>query len=149
MNPTFHPQSVCPSTNFPPSHLPHTETHQWGPHPSSSLSSKLCPTWATHITLGHPFLYLYISPQLFVIYCTNAFIFSHYITLFSSPLATCFPLFGQSQPMSPLVGELLIIFPCWHCPYLQSTLQVTYLYPLDLFTFSCLWHNLSPVLSSP
>ena len=33
-------------------------------------------------TLGHPFLYLYISPQnylLFIIYCTNTFISNHYI----------------------------------------------------------------------
>jgi hypothetical protein len=35
MNPPFHPQSVCPSANLPSFHLPHTETHQWGPHPSS------------------------------------------------------------------------------------------------------------------
>jgi hypothetical protein len=39
----------------------------------------------------HPFLYLYTSPQLFVIYCTNAFISSRYITFLSSPLAPCFP----------------------------------------------------------
>jgi hypothetical protein len=41
---------------------------------------KFCPSWGTHFTLGLPFLYLYISPQkLFIIYCTNAFISSHYI----------------------------------------------------------------------
>ena len=51
--------------------------------------------------------------------------------------------------MSPLVGALLIIYPFWHRPYLQSTPLVTYLYPLNLFTLSCLWHNLSPVFSSP
>jgi hypothetical protein len=38
--------------------------------------------WATHLTLGHPFLCLYISPQLFIIYCTNIFISSCYITFF-------------------------------------------------------------------
>jgi hypothetical protein len=79
MNPPFHPQSVCPSANLPSFHLPHTETHQWGPHPSSVFQRTFCPMWATHITLGYPFLYLYISPQLFVIYCTNAFISSQYI----------------------------------------------------------------------
>jgi hypothetical protein len=35
MNPPFHPPSVCPSANIPSFHLPHTETRQWGPHPSS------------------------------------------------------------------------------------------------------------------
>jgi hypothetical protein len=35
MSPSFHPHSVCPSANLPSFHLPHIETHQWGPHPSS------------------------------------------------------------------------------------------------------------------
>jgi hypothetical protein len=35
MNPPFHPPSVCPSANLSPFHLPHTETRQWAPHPSS------------------------------------------------------------------------------------------------------------------
>jgi hypothetical protein len=51
-----------------------------GPPPFISFPRKFCPPWGTHFTLGHPFLYLYISPQkLFIIYCTNAFISSHYI----------------------------------------------------------------------
>jgi hypothetical protein len=57
--------------------------------------------------------------------------------------------FGHVQPMSPLVGAFLIIYPCRHRTYLQSTPWVIYLYPLNLFTLSRLWHNLSPVLSSP
>jgi hypothetical protein len=122
-----------------------------GPLPSTSFPSTLHPTRANHITLGHLFLYLYTFPKkkysLFIVQ-TPLFPF---ITLpfLSSPLATCFPFFGQTQPMSPLVGALLIIYPRRHCPYLQSTPQVTYLYPLNLFTLSRLWHNLSPVLSSP
>jgi hypothetical protein len=40
MNPPFHPQSVCPSANLPSFHLPHTETHQWGPHPSSVFQAN-------------------------------------------------------------------------------------------------------------
>jgi hypothetical protein len=39
MNPPFHPQSVCPSTNFPSFHLPHTKTHPWGPHPPPFLQA--------------------------------------------------------------------------------------------------------------
>jgi hypothetical protein len=34
-----------------------------GPPPFISFPRKLFPPWGTHITLGHPFLYLYISPQ--------------------------------------------------------------------------------------
>jgi hypothetical protein len=40
MNPPFHPQSVYPSANLPSFHLPHTETHPWGPHPSSVLRAN-------------------------------------------------------------------------------------------------------------
>jgi hypothetical protein len=112
MNPPFHPHSVCPSANLPSFHLPHTETHQWGPHPSSVFPSTLCPTWATHITLGHPFLYLYISPQLFVIYCTNAFISSHYILFFHRHLWRLASFFlATRNPCHP-----------WLEHYLSSTL---------------------------
>jgi hypothetical protein len=117
-----------------------------GPPPFISFPRNFCPPWGTHFTLGHPFLYLYIFPTLFIIYCTNAFISSY--LLLSSPLATCFP-FGHTQPMSPLVGALLLIYPRRHRLYLQSTTQITYLYPLNLFTLSRLWHNLSSVLASP
>jgi hypothetical protein len=48
MNPPFHPPSVCPSANLSPFHLPHTETRQWGPHPSSVFMTFLPP-------LGHSF----------------------------------------------------------------------------------------------
>jgi hypothetical protein len=48
MNPPFHSTSVCPSANLYPSHRPHTETRQWGPHPSSVFMTFLPP-------LGHSF----------------------------------------------------------------------------------------------
>jgi hypothetical protein len=64
MNPPFHPPSVCPSANLSSFHLPHTETHQWGPPPFISFPRNFCPPWGTHFTLGHPFLYLYIFPKL-------------------------------------------------------------------------------------
>jgi hypothetical protein len=152
--PQYHEPSISSTISLPiykPTFISPTSyiNSPMGPPPFISLPSTLCPTWATHITLGHSFLYLYISPQLFVIYCTNAFIPSHYIFFLLSPLTTFFLLFDHTQPMSPLVGALLIIYPCRHRPSLQSTPQVTYLYPLSLFTFSHLWHNLSPVLSSP
>jgi hypothetical protein len=115
--PQYHEPSISSTISLPICKSPFISPTSYrnspmGPPPFISSPSKLCPTWANHITLGHPFLYLYTSPQLFVIYCTNAFISSRYITFLSSPLATCFPLFGQPQPMSPLVGALLIIYPC-------------------------------------
>jgi hypothetical protein len=150
MNPPFHPQSVCPSANLPSFHLPHTETHQWGPHPSSVSQAHYALRGPPISHWGTRFCICTFLPKLFIIYCTNAFISSHYILFLSSPLATCFlPFFGHTQPMSPLVGALLIIYPCHHRPSLQSTPQVTYLYPLNLFTLSRFWHNLSSVLSSP
>jgi hypothetical protein len=119
-----------------------------GPPPFISFPRNFCPPWGTHFTLGHPFLYLYIFPKkLFIIYCTNTFIFSHFF--FCRHRWRLASFFGHTQPMSPLVGALLLIYPCRHRPYLQSTSQVTCLYPLNLFTLSRLWHNLSSVLASP
>jgi hypothetical protein len=54
MNPPFHPQSVFPSTNFPSFHLPHIETHPWGPHPppiileNCALPRPTISHWGTH-----------------------------------------------------------------------------------------------------
>jgi hypothetical protein len=120
MNPPFHPQSVCPSANLPSFHLPHTETHQWGPHPIIILPSTFCPTWATHIILGHPFLYLYIFPQNYSLFIVQTSLFAIITFSFVIPVGDLLS-FGHMQPMSPLVGALLIIYPCRHCPYLQST----------------------------
>jgi hypothetical protein len=67
MNPPFHPPSVCPSANLSPFHLPHTETRQWGPHPSSVFMT-FCLPWGIHCTLGHPFLYfVHFSPFIFLV----------------------------------------------------------------------------------
>jgi hypothetical protein len=146
MNPPFHPPSVCPSANLSSFHLPHTETHQWGPHPSSvfqeisALPGALISHWGTRFCICT----FFPNYSLFIVQTP---LFS-VISFLSSPLATCF-LFGHTQPMSPLVGALLLIYPCRHRPYLQSTSQVTCLYPLNLFTLSRLWHNLSSVLASP
>jgi hypothetical protein len=106
MNPPFHSPLVCPSANLSSFHLPHTETHQWGPHPSSlfqeisALPRALISHWGTRFCICTS------VPNLFIIYCTNPFIFRY--LLLSSPLATYFH-FGNTQPMSPLVGALLLI----------------------------------------
>jgi hypothetical protein len=118
-----------------------------GPPPFTSFPRNFCPPWGIHSTLGHPFLYfVHLSHiySLFLVqtpFITSLFFFRHrWRPTF---------LFGHTQPMSPLVGALLPIYPHRHRLYLQSTSQVTYLYPLNLFTLSCLWHNLSLILSSP
>jgi hypothetical protein len=146
MNPPFHPPSVCPSMNLSSFHLPHTEIHQRAPHPSSVFQEISALPGALISHRGTCFCICTSFPHLFIIYCTNAFIFCYLLLL--SPLVTYFP-FGHTQPMSPLVRALLLIYPRWHRLYLQSTTQITYLYPLNLFTLSRLWHNLYLVLASP
>jgi hypothetical protein len=117
-----------------------------GPPPFISFPRNFCPPWGTHFTLGHPFLYLYIFPKIIYYLLYKCLYFQSFS--FSFTVGNLLP-FGHTQPMSPLVGALLLIYPGRHRPYLQSTTQVTYLYPLNLFTLSYLWHNLSLVLSSP
>jgi hypothetical protein len=108
MNPSFHPHSVFPSANLPSFHLPHTETHQWGPHPSS-VSQEILPSLGHAFHTGAPVsVFVHFSPKLFIIYCTNAFISSHF--LLSSLLATCFIL-ATRNPCHP-----------WLEHYLSSTL---------------------------
>jgi hypothetical protein len=119
MNPPFHPPSVCPSANLSPFHIPHTETRQWGPHPSSVFTTFLPP-------LGHSF---YTGAPVSV-FCT---FFSTFF-LVQTPVITnlCFCrhrwrpafLFGHTQPVSPLVGASLLIYPHRHRLCLQSTTQV-------------------------
>jgi hypothetical protein len=80
MNPPFHPHSVFPSANLSSFRLPHIETHQWGPHPSSvfqenyALLGALISHWGTRFCIC-----TFLPKKLFVIYCTNDFISSHYI----------------------------------------------------------------------
>jgi hypothetical protein len=105
-------------------------------------------------SLGHAFhtgapvsVFVHFSPKLFIIYYL-LFIVQTPLPSSSSPLVTCF-LLATRNPCHPWIGAVLIIYPCRHRPYLQSTPQVSYLFPLNLFTLSRLWHNLTPVLSSP
>jgi hypothetical protein len=151
--PQYHEPSISSTISFPicePILISPTSYRNspMGPPPFISFPRKLCPPWGTHFTLGHPFLYLYIPPQI-IYYLLYKHLYFPVITFsFVVTVGDLLP-FGHTQPMSPLVGALLIIYPCRHRPYLQSTPQVTYLYPLNLFTLSHLWHNLSPVLLSP
>jgi hypothetical protein len=81
-----------------------------GPPPFISIPSTFFPTWATHITLGHPFLYLYIFPQVIRYLLYKRLYFQSLHFLLSSPLATCF-LLATRNPCHP-----------WLEPYLSSTL---------------------------
>jgi hypothetical protein len=99
MNPPFHPPSVCPSANLSPFHLPHTETRQWGPHPSSVFTTFM-PPLGHSLTTGAPVSVFCTSfPHLFIFCCTNT---CYYQPLFlSSPLATCFPVLATRNPCHP------------------------------------------------
>ena len=79
-----------------------------GPPPFIHFIINLCPTWGAHFTLGHPFLYLYIFSQIISLLLVQTPVFYSHLPL-SSPLAACLP-FGHTQPMSPLVEALLIIY---------------------------------------
>ena len=107
MNPPRHPPSVFPSANLSSFHLPHTETCQWGPHPSSvfpeisALPGALISHWGTRFCICTFF------PNYFITSCTNTCIlqsFTFVVTIGSLP-------YGHTQPMSPLVGALLPISP--------------------------------------
>jgi hypothetical protein len=77
-----------------------------GPPPFIKFPSTFCLPWGIHYTGAPVSVFCTSSPIYFS--CTNT---CYYKPLFlSSPLATCFP-FGHTQPMSPLVGVFLLIFP--------------------------------------
>jgi hypothetical protein len=116
MNPPFHPLSVCPSANLSSFHLPHTETHQWGPHPSSvfheifSLPGALISHWGTR------FCICTFSPNLF-----------HYL-LYKH-------LYFHSFPFVITVGDLLHFFttrnPCH--PWLEHCFSFTLVGIIHIF----------------
>jgi hypothetical protein len=96
-----------------------------GPPPSIRFHQHFRPTRGTHFTQGHPFLYFVHLSQ----------IYSLYKHLYSQPFPLRYSghhhwrpssLFGNTQPMSPLVGASLLIHPHRHRLCLQSTTQVTY-----------------------
>jgi hypothetical protein len=84
--PWYHEPSISSTISFPICKFPFISPTSYknppmGPPPSTNTPRKFCPTKASHITLGHPFLYFYTYPKLFFIYCTNAFCFQqiHYL----------------------------------------------------------------------
>jgi hypothetical protein len=118
-----------------------------GPPPFILFSRSFCPPWGTHFTLGHPFLYLYIFPKFF-----HYFLYKH---LYFAVIYLCRHrwrpafLLATRNPCHPWLEHCLsFTFPdivhIFRVPCRSLTI-----YPLNLFTLSRLWHNLSLVLSSP
>jgi hypothetical protein len=86
MNPPFHPPSVCPSANLSPFHLPHTETRQWGPHPSSVFMTFLPPLGHSFYTGAPVSVFCTFFPAC--IFCTNTCIlqsFTYVVTIGGLP----------------------------------------------------------------
>jgi hypothetical protein len=99
-------------------HLPHTETRQWGPHPSSvshdnsALPGAHISHWGTRFYIC-TFLPTIIYYLLFIVQTPLFPVITFFVVTVGDLLS-----FGHTQSMSPLVGALLIIYPCWHRPYL-------------------------------
>jgi hypothetical protein len=88
MNPPFPPQSVCPSTNLPSFHLPHTETHQWGPHPSSVFQVNYALRGPPMSHRGTHFCICTFLPNYSLFIVQTPFFIVITLSFLSSPLAT-------------------------------------------------------------
>jgi hypothetical protein len=74
--PQYHEPSISSTISLPICKFPSISSTSYrnppmGPPPSTNSPSKLRPNRPNHITLGHPFLYLYTHPKLFFIYLVN------------------------------------------------------------------------------
>jgi hypothetical protein len=108
MNPPVHPPSVCPSANLSPFHLPHTETRQWGPHPSSVFTTFM-PPLGHSLTTGAPVSVFCTSfPHLFII-----LLYKHLL----------FPTFVFVVIVGDLLSFLAIRNPCH--PWLEHHFSFT------------------------
>jgi hypothetical protein len=110
MNPPFHPQSICPSANLSSFRLPHTEIHQWGPHPSSVFPKNSALPGALISHWGTRFCICTFLPKIIHYLLYKRLYFQSLHFLLSSPLATRF-LLATRNPCHP-----------WLDFYLSSTL---------------------------
>ena len=78
-----------------------------GAPPSTSSPRKFHPHRPSHLTLGHPFLYLYTHLKLFFIYLVivKSVCFQHLLIFFLSPLTTFF--FWKRNPCLLWLGHTL------------------------------------------
>jgi hypothetical protein len=124
INPPFHPPSVCPSKDCPP-FIYLIQKPTYGSPTLHLFSTQLAPSLASHLALGHPFLYLHTYPNLFFIHLVivQNLCFQHLHSFLLLPLATFF--FRQSNPSHPSFGHFSpptridIIHKPWasHSPY--------------------------------
>jgi hypothetical protein len=101
-------------------HLPHTETRQWGPHPSSVFHDNSALPGAPFHTGAPVSVFVHFFPKLFIIYyLLYKHLYFQSVHSLSSPLATCF--FGHTQPMSPLDWS-----STYHLPLPTSSISSEY-----------------------
>jgi hypothetical protein len=93
-----------------------------GPPPSTSSPHNLRPHRPSHMTSGHPFLYLHTYPKLFLIHLV--IIQSLFISIIYLILVVTFSdlPFPAMQPLSPLVGAFCYLL-------LSSTSSINPEYP--------------------
>jgi hypothetical protein len=122
MNPPFHPQISFPVSKFPSISPTSYRNPPMGPPPSTSSPSKLRPNRPNHITLGHPFLYLYTHPKIFFIYLVHC----------KKPLfpAFTYPFVITFDDLLPFVANATHVSLGWgtsyHLPLLTSSIYSKY-----------------------
>jgi hypothetical protein len=106
--PSISPIISLPILRFPSIHYPTTETSLWGPHPPLVFSTNLRHPQAKPSYTGAPVsVSALLSPHYFLILFVIKPLFP------ACYIAFCRHLWRpswQTQPMSPLVGALLIIY---------------------------------------
>jgi hypothetical protein len=149
-----HEPTISSTTSFPicePIFISPTSYRKspMGPPPFTSFPQKFLPSLGHSFHTGAPVSVFCTSFPTFIslFLVQTPFTFQSFAFVFT--VGNLLSFFYHTQPMSPLVGALLLIYPHRHRLYLQNTTQVTYLYPLNLFTLSRLWHNLSSDLVVP
>jgi hypothetical protein len=105
MSPPFHPHSVFPSANLPSFHLPHTETHQWGPHPSSVSQDNSALPGARISHRDTRFCICTFFPKI-IYYLLYKHLYFQSLHSLSSPLVTCF-LLATHNPCHPWLEHYL------------------------------------------
>jgi hypothetical protein len=133
MNPPLHPQSVFPSANYPSFHLPHIETHPWGPHPPLVLQAN-CALPGQPCYIGAPVsVFVHLSQSiLYLLYKHLCFLHLHY--LFVVTFSNLLPFLENATHVTLGWGTL------YHLPLLTSSISSKYTidhlpFPFEFFHF--------------
>jgi hypothetical protein len=123
----FHPPSVFPSADCPP-YISLIQKPAYGAPTLHLFFQAPCTIIRpSHLTLGHPFLYLHSCPNLFfILLIIVQTLFPHFHSFLLSPLATF--LFRQRNPCHPWLGNFSL-------PNINDTIHKTpsILQPIHLF----------------